>query len=300
MLAAALMTDNAIAVHGKTNPPGDDGLVVGVMDELRGGVGGETNWLGMPTDAALHLAQRSRDLLRGQGVAWTKEFIDRFTTSGVALRREVGGGQGPRMVATCVDCPPSDGDPGDLLDPPLLPPLANLADPVMPFGLSGIDVPAWDLLVCTRLRAAPLDHYPASLARRVKVTARRSGAVADEGLRTFTWIDQQHFDAVFYFRGVGPGAVDLGVEVEGDGPVTVSKMTAHSDGDAMFREFEHGVVLANPSDRQYTFDLAELLPGVALRRLRGASSQDPETNNGEPVSDTVVVGPKDGLCLMKS
>jgi len=35
-----------------------------------------------------------------------------------------------------------------------------------------------------------------------------------------------------------------------------------------------------------------------LGRLRGSSRQDPETNSGEPVGQTVTLGPKDALFLM--
>jgi len=57
-------------------------------------------------------------------------------------------------------------------------------------------------------------------------------------------------------------------------------------------------VLANPSDRDYTFDLKELFPQRKLRRLKGSPRQDPATNNGQEVVDKATLGPRDGLFLV--
>ena len=68
----------------------------------------------------------------------------------------------------------------------------------------------------------------------------------------------------------------------------------------MYREFERGLVLANPSPRPYTFDLATLFPGRSFRRIQGSPRQDPATNNGAPVAGTLTLGPKDALFLVRS
>jgi hypothetical protein len=67
----------------------------------------------------------------------------------------------------------------------------------------------------------------------------------------------------------------------------------------MYREFENGVVLANPSFSPYDFDLAELFPDQRFRRLRGTANQDPRTNDGSEVNDTVELQGKDGLFLVR-
>ncbi len=61
----------------------------------------------------------------------------------------------------------------------------------------------------------------------------------------------------------------------------------------------HGVVLANPAPHDYEFNLATLFPNAKLRRLRGSAQQDPETNDGSPVSGKLTLGAKEGLFLVK-
>ena len=67
----------------------------------------------------------------------------------------------------------------------------------------------------------------------------------------------------------------------------------------MYREFEHGLVLANPSDHPYEFDLAELFPGESFTRIQGSANQDRETNDGSPVDGKVRLQARDGLFLAR-
>ncbi|MCX7826520.1 MAG: hypothetical protein N2689_13315, partial [Verrucomicrobiae bacterium] len=93
--------------------------------------------------------------------------------------------------------------------------------------------------------------------------------------------------------------VDLTFEFEGGEPVYLTDFAAHGAADVVAREYEYGVVLANPSTRPYTFVVSELFPNAKLRRLRGSPEQDPKTNDGSPAGATVTVGPRDALFLMK-
>jgi len=67
----------------------------------------------------------------------------------------------------------------------------------------------------------------------------------------------------------------------------------------MAREFENGLVLANPSMQPYTFDLQALYPGYHFQRLQGSTAQDPKVNNGKPAGPTVTLEPRDGLFLVR-
>lgn len=115
--------------------------------------------------------------------------------------------------------------------------------------------------------------------------------------QSFTLAGAEPFDASFYFRDVRPGPIELTFRLEGEEPVEIAGLSIHAATDALARRFEHGVVLVNPADHPYTFDLAALFPGVQLRRIQGSPAQDPETNNGAPVEGTVTLGAKDGLFL---
>ena len=68
----------------------------------------------------------------------------------------------------------------------------------------------------------------------------------------------------------------------------------------MIGEFDNGLVLVNPSDHPYTFDLEKLTAGKRYRRLRGSPQQDPQINNGAAVEGPVPLGPRDGLFLGKN
>ena len=114
-----------------------------------------------------------------------------------------------------------------------------------------------------------------------------------------TWSNQEWSDASFYFRDRGPAVVELEIEIEGSEPAFVRGLTAHSATDAIYREFDNGIVLANPSMRPYEFDLATIAPGAKFRRLRGTETQAPEINGGAEVGDTVTVPARDGLFLVR-
>ena len=113
------------------------------------------------------------------------------------------------------------------------------------------------------------------------------------------WVGETAFDARFYFRNVESKAVDLAFELEGGAALWIERLTVHHAADTMIREFGHAVVIANPSRHRETFDLATLIPGCGLRRLRGSSRQDTRANNGQPVTGSVTLGERDALFLVK-
>lgn len=114
-----------------------------------------------------------------------------------------------------------------------------------------------------------------------------------------TWMNEKDFPAGFYFKDIRSPQVDLEFVVESSEPVWLSRITAHGHPDVMLREFEHGLVLANPSLRPCTFDLAKLFPGQAFRRLKGTPQQDAKTNNGQLVEARITLGAQDALFLVR-
>jgi hypothetical protein len=113
------------------------------------------------------------------------------------------------------------------------------------------------------------------------------------------WMNAKDFESGFYFNAIPARGVDLEFSVEGSEPVYVSGVTAHAYPDAMYREFENGVVLANPTPRAYTFDLAKLFPGKSFRRLKASPLQDIATNNGASAAGSLTLPPDDGLFLAR-
>jgi hypothetical protein len=170
-------------------------------------------------------------------------------------------------------------------------------------------------------RSVPLAKYAAQRIRLKFVAdcGPRDNAVTDHGYwgdvkiapagltkdqatppqERMTWMNDKPFTSTFYFRGLRSKTVDLTFRVEGREPVTIERVTAHAQPDAMVRVFEHGLVLANPSLAPVTFDLAKLTPGRSYRRIQATPQQDTQANNGAPVGDRVMLGPLEGLFLLR-
>ena len=120
-----------------------------------------------------------------------------------------------------------------------------------------------------------------------------------EPVRYMTWVNDRPFTSGFYFSDIRSKTVDLEWEVEGREPISIKSIRVHAHPDVIYREFEHGLVLANPSPWPYQLDLKRLLPGRKFRRLQGSPEQDPATNDGTPVGPTLTLRPKEGLFLVR-
>jgi len=118
--------------------------------------------------------------------------------------------------------------------------------------------------------------------------------------RFMTFANAKAFTSHFAFGRVASKTVDLEFRIEGGQAVYISAITAHAAPDVVYRPYERGLVLANPSLRPFEFDLSTLLPGLTYRRLRGSANQDPETNNGAAVGAKVTLGAKDALFLVRT
>jgi len=117
--------------------------------------------------------------------------------------------------------------------------------------------------------------------------------------RFTTWVGRKPFTATFYFSEVHSKSIELQFRLEEPGRLVIRQLSVHAHPDVIYRCFEHGLVLANPSPRPFTFDLQQIAPGQRFRRLRGSAEQDPTTNNGQPTGRRVTLGPKDALFLVR-
>ncbi len=296
-LASSLFTDSdfAYGLQEEWMPPEvtwrATGANVRIFDELCKGTEQETHWLGQPLGPPVHLATRrasdptrvAPELFGGQGETWPRTFIERFRGEGVDFYR-VGAETTRRMVAKYTG--PYDSQ--------------EALKRTWSFALPGIELSRENLFVSLRLRAERLGDYPASVPRRVDVSAAPSGGAAASHNRSFTWAGAESFVASFSFRGIGPGSVDLSFGVEGGRQIYLERMVAYAGGDGRYREYERGVIFANPTSRPYTFDVRRLLPGASLRRLVGSTGQDPVTNDGSAVGERLTLPAKDALFTVKN
>jgi hypothetical protein len=116
--------------------------------------------------------------------------------------------------------------------------------------------------------------------------------------KSYSWLNEMSFPYEYYLDNVQGDRVTIEIKAEDEKAVHIESVEAYAHPDACYRRFEHGLVLANPSPRPYTFDLETLLPGVHYRRLQASAHQDPKTNDGSTAGAKVTVGPKDGLFLI--
>lgn len=288
-LAAAQFTDSSFAIGDRWAPPPvvweDGGVEVEIFDELWLGTEQRAAWLGQPSGPAVHLGNRATDLLDGAGVSWPRRFTRRWRRDGATAVRHDDGPLAPFVEVGLDNVAPTGTAP-------------DTGRSVHALNLTRVDVDGTDLYVELQLFGAVIGDYPSQISRRLTMHAVRDDG-GGEVREISSWFDDRAGTSTFAFRGIGPGRVGIRLEVEGQEPISLARLTAHDHPDVMYREFEHGLVLANPSRRSYTFRLDEIAPGQRFRRLPGSANQDPETNNGERVGTTATVRPIDALFLVK-
>jgi hypothetical protein len=242
-------------------PPAERGAPLGIWDEFRMGTENKLGWLGRALGPAVRTARRQPELLKG---------TVKPTGDGVRFERS---GDGLKVTA------------------------ASPRAKELSFRLSDVPCDGPDLLVSLTARGDAMKGYPAEVARMMYVSVGSEGE--DKHERFMTWVNDKDFDSTFYFSKIGSDSVDLHFVIEGSQPLSINRIQAHAHPDAIYREFERGLVLANPSPRPYLFELGKLLPGQAFRRLRGSRTQDPIANDGSAVGDKLELGPKEGLFLVR-
>jgi hypothetical protein len=144
---------------------------------------------------------------------------------------------------------------------------------------------------------ATTDH---SLWGDVQIVDPAQRAKETEPVRFMTWINDKAFTSGFYYSQVNSPTIDLEFSVEGSEPVWISGLAVHACPDVIYREFQNGLVLANPARHEHTFDMDALFPGQRFCRIHGSPRQDPRTNDGSPVSGRLILQERDGLFLVRT
>ena len=273
IMAAAQLLGTALVTVA--NPPPVEGETWGAFDELKMGVEHRLHWLGQPREAARRLALNGEDLFQGEGATMTRAFQARVSSvNGVAVF-EPGGAPGLKLRARQAE------------------------QRYFRVKLDGLSLSDPNLVIAFKVKAEPMRGMPDEYARKITVRLVSHDGGVNIGTGQWAWADSEWFNPVFYFRGMKSEMVDVMIECDGPGPVYIQDMKAYAKADAMCREFDGGLVLANPGLAPYAFDLAALYPGEHFRRIRGSANQDPKINNGAPVGDSVTVAPNDGLFLVR-
>ncbi len=252
-------------------PKNDPDGLFGVWDEFRMGTQNKLGWLGKPLGPAVRKATRQPDLLKGKGYPVDQNLGKLFHGDGIQFQRVKSG-----LLVT-----------------------AETKVPEIRFRLTEIPTNGPDLFVRLTARAEPMQGYPPEVARLMYVGLSSQGRPASKNESFMTCVNFSDFDSGFYFSNIRTKKVELEFVVEGSEPVWISRIAAYAHPDAIYREFENGLVLANPAPHPYTFELDRLFPGQKFRHLQGSRTQDTVSNDGSVVSDRLTLEPKEGLFLTK-
>jgi len=114
-----------------------------------------------------------------------------------------------------------------------------------------------------------------------------------------TFVGDKSFESTFYIRNIQTPTIDLDFEVEGSGPVWIESVDIYPGPETFIREFDNGIVLVNPSEHNYLFDLKKLVGSTNFRKITGSKNQDITINDGTKVTNPILVGPKDSLFLIR-
>ena len=133
----------------------------------------------------------------------------------------------------------------------------------------------------------------------MKIVAAQAGEDRITESKQFTtWVNDRPFQSRFYYQHVKSETVDLAITVGGSEPVYIQSVTVHAQSHAVYREFEHGVVLANPSRRPYTFDLQQLFRADNTGVSRLPPTRTPRQTMGK-LWATVTLGERDAPFLKR-
>lgn len=285
-LAAGPLLDAALTFFDE--PEVEEGEDVGIWDEICMGRERTKNWLGRPLGPTIDVAEGTPDLLDGEGVTLSPEFVERWQvwpSEGASIERY----RHPQH-GWCLRLTPSVTTGTET---------RNTVFSYAPAEELDLAIESGDVVAYADLWADPHPGYPAR-----QISMRFAGLPRPELSRAnvSTWVDEHPFRAMAYWREAGGGTVRFQFVIEpfeGSEPYYFRNLTIHNATPAMAREFEYGAVLANPSVRDFTFDLADLFAGSRFRRLVGSPHQDPVTNNGQPVGNQIVLGERDAIFLVR-
>ena len=158
-----------------------------------------------------------------------------------------------------------------------------------------------------KISADQLEKYPEGFNRVCKVTLTQTGNNIPSGKASPVnsnepYIHEFYVDADgethgAYFRWLNKDNLQLKFEIEGHENAKIEYIKAHNHPDIIYREFDNGIVIANPSLEPFTFNLEQKFPNITFRRLNGV--RQPDVNDGTIVNGNITIPAKDGIFLIK-
>lgn len=287
-LATSLVASTAVTFFfdpvapGSTNglPPGPNGGQFtdnySIWDELLGGDMGQAGWLGRPVGPTRHLIDfQSDDLYARGGVQLNSAFTDAIEHDayGTEMVRDTDSNGSAQLS---FSRPRTSGS--------------------LRFDLPVVDVNGPDLTLVIRVRAEPRDDIPPGTARFVRVTLDQDGAQTQQ---ISIPIGAEWQTLHLSFRRLIAGPATIGFAFEKNNDVKVRRVQIAAAPDLITREFQNGVVFANPSDQSAVFPVSSLYPGASFNRLTATPDQDSAVNDGSPIGASLTLPPIDALFVRR-
>lgn len=269
VIAASCLTNSAIAMHYSPEPALDPDLV-DIWDELVMGEENKKGWLGEPMGEIVHLAKQSENVL---GTLTLEQLYSKLTPvddSKVTISLE------QESIKIESDFPDD-----------------------MEIILSDIPCSGTDLSLFMNCSALAKENRSPEIGRAFYVTPTFYDPAIKDKLY-YSYANEIEFESVFYFLNVQQENFEVKIKIESGEPFYIHSIEAYNHPDLVAREFEKGVIVANPSPDPHQFNLLEIFGNDKFRRLKGSSNQDPATNNGASTGSIVEVNGKDALFIIKT
>jgi len=242
-----------------------------IWDELVMGQSNTPGWLGKPISQVMRLAKHNENIFSGRSLEQLKQRIKpagelpvSITWDGNAIKIEGEDSDNKNIMEIEIEKLPCTHD-----------------------GLS----------LFMTFTGRPMKNSSMECGRVAYVTPLIPGLNIAERWYT-AYMNMEPFESAFYYPDLPEKEVSISVKIESNEAVWIHSMEAYASPDIMVREFENGIVLANPAPYTVKIDLEALFPDRKFQRLQGSSRQDPVTNDGSMVNGEVELGAKDGLFLI--
>lgn len=252
-----------------------------VSDEMKGGKLNKPFWLGKPLGKMHNFGLEGKDLLSGEGVRMDDTFVAQWNTQNCFQQSS----QGVMKVS------------GDN---------KNSFRNNCKLEMSEFKVPEEvnDITVTFEIKALEGLRNMDSLVPRM-VYLKVGGLPDYEGntqlndMYNDMWgLCAQHgySQMTFYYRNVAGCKLNIALDVEGQGDFSIRNFRINASAGAIARAFENGIVLVNPSLKDYTFELSKISGSKGYKRIDGKKWP----NSGQKVGEKVTLESLDAIFLIKS
>jgi hypothetical protein len=267
VIAASCLTGTIHAIC--VSPPKENEQVT-IWDELKMGLENKIGWLGKPIGPAVRLAEKQKnvfDLKR-------KDFL--------SLLQEVN-------IENVISLEDSVFKVDHIKEE------KNIS---INLPIIQTDRKSNDIVVLINMKSELMDGYPKKWPR----IANLEIGEGEEQKSKSGYINNTLFESAFYFADIQDLSGDTIIaqlKIENTDPVYIAGVRAYFFPDIMYRKFENGLVITNPSENSFEINMHELFPGEKYRRIHGTKNQDPDFNNGEKIGKSLVLNKKDAIFLVK-